>query len=237
MPAALVIVDAQNDFCPGGALAVAEGDAIVPLANKLRAAGPWAAVALTQDWHPPNHASFAANNPGAALFTVVELPGIGLQMMWPAHCVQNTPGAHFHAALERRDSDVVIRKGTNPRVDSYSGFGDATPGHTLEKTCLEKELRARGVTKVVLCGLALDYCVAYTARNASEAGFETWVVLEATRGIAPDSIAAEMQKMRAAGVHVVQSIAELPMGALFGEEAKAVPPPAAAGAAAAPCCS
>lgn len=116
---ALILIDVQNDFCPGGALAVADGDAVVPLVNRLRHTCHWDAVVLTQDWHPRDHASFASNNPGASLFTVVELEGMGKQMMWPDHCVQGTPGADFHPHLDREDRDVVVRKGMNSRVDSY----------------------------------------------------------------------------------------------------------------------
>lgn len=116
---ALILIDIQNDFCPGGALAVAEGDAVVPLVNRLRHTCNWDAVVLTQDWHPHDHASFASNNAGASLFTVVELEGMGKQMMWPDHCVQGTTGADFHPHLDREDRDVVVRKGMNSRVDSY----------------------------------------------------------------------------------------------------------------------
>ena len=116
---ALIIVDVQNDFCDGGSLAVPDGDAVVPVINRLRARCTWDVVVLTQDWHPPTHASFASNNAGAALFSVVELEGMGKQVMWPNHCVQGTPGAEFHPRLDRAPGDVVVRKGTVERVDSY----------------------------------------------------------------------------------------------------------------------
>jgi nicotinamidase/pyrazinamidase len=151
---ALIVVDVQNDFVEGGALAVPDGSAVVPAINQLLALGPraWGRVVLTQDWHPAEHASFAANHPGATPFTLVDLPGVGPQMMWPAHCVQGSPGAAFHAGLRLPADALVVRKGTHTAVDSYSGFGDGTPGHALEKTELEEALRARGITHVVVCG-------------------------------------------------------------------------------------
>lgn len=153
---ALILVDVQNDFCAGGSLAVPHGDDIVPVLNHLRREGSWDLVVKTQDWHPSDHASFGSNNPGSALYTVVSqvLPGEAepvQQMMWPNHCVQGTSGAEFHPALDHGEGDVVVRKGTNARVDSYSGFGDAFR-HKYEKTALEGVLREHGVTDVFIGG-------------------------------------------------------------------------------------
>ncbi|CAE7881752.1 pncA, partial [Symbiodinium sp. KB8] len=205
-PRALIIVDVQNDFCGGGSLAVPDGDAVLPVINRLRAQGQWELVVTTQDWHPPNHKSFASNNPGAELFSVVTLPIVGEQVMWPDHCVQGSVGAEFHPDLTVADSDVVVRKGTVPEIDSYSGFGDAL-GHTHEKTELQAVLEGAGVTDVFVVGLAQEFCVAFTARDAAAAGFNTFFVEDATRGITQDGVDAEMQRVRDAGVHVIPSSA------------------------------
>lgn len=205
---ALIIVDVQQDFCSGGALAVPQAEQVLPVINELRALGCWRQVFLTADCHPPNHASFAANNPGTQLFSTVTLPGIGEQVMWPVHCVQDSAGAAFHEALQREPADVIVRKGRLPSVDSYSGFG--SPGGKLERTALEEELRSRGITDIVVCGLALDYCVSFTAKDGARLGFNAWLVLDGTRGIAADSMEKELAAMREAGVHIVQSVQDLP---------------------------
>lgn len=202
---ALLIIDVQRDFGEAtGALSVPEGEAVIPFINELRGELQGARVFLTQDWHPADHASFAANNAGAALFSTVELPGVGPQVMWPVHCVQDSPGADFCPALVRAPGDVVVRKGSARDVDSYSGFG--SPGRTRERTALEDALRAAGVQRVVLAGLALDYCVAFTARDAAEMGFATCVARYATRGIADESVAKEMGLMARAGVVVADDL-------------------------------
>jgi nicotinamidase/pyrazinamidase len=206
----LIIVDAQLDFCEGGALAVPGGGEVIPLLNRMRAEGDWSAVVLTQDWHPPDHKSFASNNAEAALFSVVELPGIGPQMMWPNHCVQNSAGAQFHPQLERAPGDHVVQKGTHAATDSYSGFGDASADKHFEKTPLERILREAGVTDVFVGGLATDYCVSYTCKDAALAGFNTFCVLPATRHIAPESLAEELAAMRKLGVHIVESVDDVP---------------------------
>ena len=204
--AALLGVDLQNDFCAGGALAVPAGDEVVPVMNGLRALRAWAGgIFLTQDWHPRDHASFAANNPGSELFSTVELPGIGPQVMWPVHCVQGTRGADFHPGVERDASDVVIQKGTHARTDSYSGFGDASPKKLYEKTPLEAQLRSNGVTDVFVTGLATDYCVGATCKDSAACGFRTYCVIDGSRHIAEASLAAELAAMRAAGVKIVRS--------------------------------
>ena len=192
---ALIVIDVQNDFCPGGALAVAEGDAVVPRINVLMA--DHATVVLTQDWHPADHASFAANHPGAAPFSVTQMP-YGPQVLWPVHCVQGTPGAAFHAGLRTDPAQMVIRKGFRPGIDSYSAFFE---NDRTTPTGLEGYLRTRGVAHVTLAGLATDFCVAYSALDAARLGFGVTVVMDACRAIDLDgSLAAAVAQMRAAGV-------------------------------------
>ncbi|MCA0205459.1 MAG: bifunctional nicotinamidase/pyrazinamidase [Proteobacteria bacterium] len=192
---ALIVIDVQNDFCPGGALAVAEGDAVVAPINALL--GDFAVRVVTQDWHPADHASFADNHPGAAPFSVTEMP-YGPQVLWPRHCVQGTAGADFHPGLRTDPADLVIRKGFRASIDSYSAFFEndrATP------TGLEGYLRSRGVTTLTLAGLATDFCVAYSALDAARLGFGVTVRLDACRAIDLDgSLAAALEQMRAAGV-------------------------------------
>ena len=204
---ALLVIDVQHDFLPGGSLAVPDGNAVVPLINDLLATYAFDLVVLSQDWHTPDHVSFAANNPGAAHFSSVELPGVGPQVMWPTHCVQGSAGARLSDALRYPlQSAVIVRKGTDARVDSYSAFGDAQCG-AREKTQLERTLRDAGVTDVYVAGLALDYCVAYTCRDAARLGFATHCLAYACRGIQPESVAAERAAMAAAGVRLIDSAA------------------------------
>jgi nicotinamidase/pyrazinamidase len=204
---ALILVDCQADFVPGGALPVPDGDAVVGACNELRAAGPWRLIVLTQDWHPSSHASFAVNNGDAPLFSTRRVGEEAAQVMWPVHCVEGTPGAAFLPSLAREPSDVVVRKGTVPAVDSYSGFGDAFGGK-YERTALAEELHAAGVSTVVLGGLALDYCVAYTALDAAAGGFRPILVLDACRGIAPASVEAALASMDKVGVVIVRTVEE-----------------------------
>ncbi len=193
--AALIVIDVQNDFCPGGALAVAEGDAVVPAINAMMA--DFAAVVLTQDWHPADHASFAASHPGAAPFSVTEMP-YGPQVLWPAHCVQGSPGAEFHPALDTDAADLILRKGFRPAIDSYSAFFE---NDRTTPTGLEAYLRSRGAARLVLAGLATDFCVAWSALDAARLGFAVTVRLPACRAIDMDgSLAAALDQMRAAGV-------------------------------------
>ncbi len=195
---ALVIIDVQNDFLSGGALAVPDGDAILPGVEQL--AGQFENVILTQDWHPSGHASFAATHPGKAPFEVIEMP-YGPQVLWPTHCVAGSAGAEFRlptSVLEK--AQMVVRKGFRAQIDSYSAFlenDQKTP------TGLAGALRERGIERVVLCGLALDYCVGFSALDGRKLGFEVTVVQGATRGIAPESIAERLGQMRDAGVLVV----------------------------------
>ena len=194
---ALIVIDVQNDFCPGGALAVAEGNLIIPRINTLMA--EFAVVVLTQDWHPLNHSSFAANHPGGEPFTSVPMP-YGEQVLWPSHCVQGTPGAEFHERLLTNYGQVVIRKGFRPGIDSYSAFFE---NDRVTPTGLEGYLRERSVHSMTLVGLATDYCVAYSALDAARLGFRVTVLMQACRAIDLDGSLARMtQEMRTAGVQL-----------------------------------
>jgi nicotinamidase/pyrazinamidase len=194
----LIVTDPQRDFCPGGALAVPEGDAIMPLVNRL--ARRFAHVVVTQDWHPPGHMSFASAHPGKRPFETIEVD-YGPQTLWPDHCVQGTPGAAFHPALDIPHAELLIRKGYHPLIDSYSSFRE-NDGKT--PTGLTGYLRERGLERVTLCGLATDFCVYFSAIDAREAGFEAAIVLEASRAIDVDgSLARALDAMRAAGVSFV----------------------------------
>ena len=198
---ALVLVDIQNDFLPGGALAVPGGDKIVPVANRLQAAFPL--VVATQDWHPANHGSFAANHPGKAVFEQFSLNGLP-QTLWPVHCVQETPGAELAPELQRERIAKIFPKGTDAGIDSYSGLFDN--GHR-KSTGLGEWLRAKGVTEVFVCGLATDYCVKFTALDAAQFGFKTHFIEDASRGVnlQPDDVKNAMAEMNRAGITTVQS--------------------------------
>lgn len=194
---ALIVIDVQNDFCPGGRLAVADGDAVVPIANAMM--DDFAAVVLTQDWHPANHASFAANHPGAEAFSLIEMP-YGPQVLWPVHCVIGTEGAAFHPGLRTDPADLVIRKGFRPGIDSYSAFFE---NDRTTPTGLEGYLRNRGITEVTLVGLATDFCVNYSALDAARLGFGVTVAMQACRAIDLNgSLDAARKGMRAAGVRL-----------------------------------
>ncbi len=192
---ALIVIDIQNDFCPGGALAVAGGNDILPIVNALIADFP--VVVLTQDWHPANHSSFAANHPGADPFSMVQRP-YGPQTLWPAHCIQGSKGAQFHRDLHTDPAQLVIRKGFRPEIDSYSGFFEndhQTP------TGLDGYLRSRGVTKLTLVGLATDYCVGYSALDGARLGYDVTVSASACRAIDLNGSLAGMRNLaKAAGV-------------------------------------
>lgn len=192
---ALLIIDVQNDFCPGGALAVPEGDEIVPAINRL--AARFAHVILTQDWHPPGHASFASSHPGRRPFEAIDL-AYGRQILWPDHCVQGTKGAAFHPALEVPHAELVLRKGFRGAIDSYSAFLEndhRTP------TGLAGYLKERGLERLTLCGLATDFCVYYSAIDGRKAGFEISVVTSGCRGIDVDgSLDRAMRSMSEAEV-------------------------------------
>lgn len=198
---ALLLVDIQNDFMPFGSLPVSRGDEVVAVSNRLMRR--FDHVIATQDWHPSEHGSFASNHPGASPGDVVDLGGVE-QVLWPDHCVQNAPGASFHSALDIAPISAVVRKGSDPLVDSYSGFFDN--GHRRD-TGLAALLRDRGVDEVWLTGLATDYCVLFTALDARAAGLAVAVVSDGVRAVdmaAGDGDAA-LDRMRAAGCRIVSS--------------------------------
>jgi nicotinamidase/pyrazinamidase len=198
---ALILVDIQNDFLPGGALAVPDGDAVIPVANKVQAL--FTLVVATQDWHPANHGSFAVTHPGKKPFDQIDLNGLP-QTLWPVHCVQNTPGAALASSLSQSRIAKVFQKGTDPGIDSYSGFFDN--GHR-KSTGLGEWLKARGVMEVFVCGLATDYCVRFTALDAVQFGFKTLLIEDASRGVnlRPDDVRNAVEEMKRAGVNVVRS--------------------------------
>lgn len=197
---ALIVVDVQNDFCPGGALGVPGGDKVVAVANALIPYFPL--VVLTQDWHPPNHKSFASNNEGAEPYSYIEMP-YGKQVMWPDHCVQRTAGAAFHSSLEVEKAHMIIRKGFRPSIDSYSTFFE---NDRTTSTGLDGYLKDQGVDHVVLAGLATDYCVYYSAIDAQKLGYKTTVIEDGCRGIDLDwSLDAAINDMRNNGVEFKNS--------------------------------
>jgi nicotinamidase/pyrazinamidase len=194
----LIIVDVQNDFCPGGALAVPQGDEIVPAVNRL--AAEFAHVVLTQDWHPRGHASFASSHPGKHPFDTIDA-SYGEQILWPDHCVQGTRGAEFHPDLDVPHAELVLRKGFRTAIDSYSAFFE-NDRHT--PTGLVAYLKERGFDRVTLCGLATDFCVFYSALDGRQAGFEVTVASDACRGIDMDgSLAQAMRSMNEARVTII----------------------------------
>jgi nicotinamidase/pyrazinamidase len=196
---ALVVIDPQIDFCPGGALAVADGDSIMQPINAMM--GAFDMVILTQDWHPQGHSSFASSHEGAAPFTLTEMP-YGPQVLWPDHCIQGSEGAAFHPALDTDRADAVIRKGTNPAVDSYSAFFE---NDRTTVTGLAGLLRDRGCEDLTMVGLATDYCVAWSALDGVANGFRVEVRLPACRAIDLDgSLDKALADMRAAGVTLVE---------------------------------
>ncbi|QEH38427.1 nicotinamidase/pyrazinamidase [Aquisphaera giovannonii] len=191
----LVVVDVQNDFCPGGALAVPGGDEVPAVINEL--SRQFDHVILTQDWHPAGHLSFASSHPGARPFATVELP-YGPQVLWPDHCVQDTEGARFHPGLAVRNCELIVRKGYRREVDSYSAFRD---NDRRSPTGLAGYLRERGLRRLFVVGLATDFCVAYTALDARRLGFEVTVIEAGCRAIDLDgSLGAAWEQMEEAGV-------------------------------------
>jgi nicotinamidase/pyrazinamidase len=191
----LLVIDVQNDFCPGGALAVGEGDAVVPVINRL--AERFGHMVLTQDWHPAGHSSFASSHPGSSPFETIAMP-YGPQTLWPDHCVQGTPGAAFHPKLSTDRAELVIRKGFRGPIDSYSAFYE---NDRRTPTGLAGYLRERGLKRIFLAGLATDYCVYYSALDARREGFEAVVIEAGSRGIdLAGSLAAAWSGMAEAGV-------------------------------------
>jgi nicotinamidase/pyrazinamidase len=197
MTHALLVIDVQNDFCPGGALAVAGGDQILPGINALM--GEAAAVILTQDWHPAGHSSFALSHPGAAPMSVTQMP-YGAQVLWPDHCIQGSIGAQFHPDLAVDRADLILRKGHNPAIDSYSAFFE---NDRTTATGLTGYLHTRGITDLTLVGLATDFCVNYSALDAARLGFNVTVRTDLCRGIdLGGSLGAALTGMRDAGVTI-----------------------------------
>jgi nicotinamidase/pyrazinamidase len=195
---ALLIIDVQNDFLPGGALAVPHGDRVIPEIKKLIA--NYDCIILTQDWHPAGHISFASTH-GKEHFASIEVD-YGIQRLWPDHCVQNTKGAEIVAELETIKPDLILRKGAQQEIDSYSGFIEAD---RKTMTALKHFLTARGVQHVSCVGLALDYCVLWTALDAVNLGFQTDVILKACKGIDHEnSVALSIQKMKDSGIHIIE---------------------------------
>jgi nicotinamidase/pyrazinamidase len=191
----LIVVDLQNDFCPGGTLAVPGGDQIVPLVNRI--GGKFNHVILTQDWHPSGHQSFASSHDGKAPFETIEAP-YGTQVLWPDHCVQGTTGAAFHPDLDLPNAELVLRKGFHKEIDSYSAFYE---NDRKTPTGLVSYLRERGFKSLYLCGLATDFCVNFTAVDAAREGFEVVVLEDACRAIDLEgSLAAARAAMLEAGI-------------------------------------
>lgn len=196
---ALIIVDIQNDFCKGGALEVPDGDSIIPIVNDLQKKFPL--VVATQDWHPSTHLSFASNHANAKPFDKTVLNGLD-QVLWPDHCVQATPGADFHDALDVTRIEAIFRKGMDPSIDSYSGFFDN--GHR-KNTGLSGYLRNRYVEEVYVCGLAADFCVYFTAMDALSCGFKTYYIDDATRAISQEGFMSAVSEIKSKGGIVCQS--------------------------------
>jgi nicotinamidase/pyrazinamidase len=196
----LLVIDVQNDFCPGGALAVPHGDEVIAPIHRI--APRFRHIVLTQDWHPPNHSSFAASHPGKQPYDSIEL-AYGTQMLWPPHCVQGTRGADFHPSLDLPQAELILRKGFRPQIDSYSAFFEndlSTP------TGLAGYLRERGFARVFLAGLAYDYCVGYSALDARRLGFPAIVLRDASRAIDLNGSVASIEgEFAEAGVEVIES--------------------------------
>lgn len=208
---ALLVIDVQNGFCPGGNLAVPDGDAVVPVINRLMQDGGYDLIAASQDWHPADHGSFFTAHPGKKPFEMGELSGKP-QVMWPPHCVQGTADAEFHPALLAALFDVVQKKGLNPAVDSYSAFRD---NDQSALTGLHEYLKKEGITELHVCGLATEYCVAFSALDAAELlpGVKIVFIEDASRGLNPADIAVAKDKMEKAGIATAQSADILPSAA------------------------
>jgi nicotinamidase/pyrazinamidase len=198
MTQALIVIDVQNDFCPNGALAVAGGDGIVAGINTLMK--DFDAVVLTQDWHPPGHSSFASSHDGKAPYEMTKMP-YGDQVLWPDHCIIGSNGAQFHKGLDQDHANIIIRKGYNPAIDSYSAFFE---NDQTTPTGLEGYLQTRGISKLVMVGLATDFCVKFSAMDAAKLGFDVTVNIDLCRAIDMNgSLGAAIKDMNAAGVKIV----------------------------------
>ena len=196
---ALILIDIQNDFLPGGTLAVPDGNAIIPVVNALQQ--HFELVVATQDWHPPQHKSFASNHKGKKVFELIDLNGLE-QVLWPDHCVQGSEGAELSKAVNWNKTEAIFRKGTNTEIDSYSGFYDN--GH-LKRTGLAHYLKGKGVQEIYIAGLAADYCVYFTAKDALIEGFDTYVIEDATRAINNDGFAKAKDDLIQKGGHIISS--------------------------------
>jgi nicotinamidase/pyrazinamidase len=199
--AVLLVVDVQNDFCPGGALEVKEGDRVVPVINKIADIFP--RTAATLDWHPVDHVSFASNHPGVDVYDFIEVGG-ARQVLWPDHCVQGTEGADFHPDLDDKKFDLILRKGTSPSLDSYSAFFE---NDRVTSTGLEYYLKGLGIEEVYICGLTTDYCVFYSAIDSVNSGFRTNVVIDAVKGVdvPRGNVEKALREMKLAGVKILSS--------------------------------
>lgn len=196
---ALLLIDIQNDFLPGGSLAVPEGDKVIPLANALQQ--KFDVVIATQDWHPADHKSFASQHQGKSIFETIQLQGLE-QVLWPDHCVQGSTGAEFAKELDMNRVEAIFRKGTDPEIDSYSGFYDN--GH-LKTTALAEFLRGKGVKQVYVLGLAADYCVYFSAKDALKEGFEAFIIEDATRSIDAEGFRKAKQDILNSGGRIIRS--------------------------------
>lgn len=196
---ALILVDIQNDFIPGGSLAVPLGDQIIPLVNELQRS--FELVVATQDWHPGNHKSFASNHADKKPFEKILLHGLD-QVLWPDHCIQGTSGAKFSSNLNMNNVEAIFRKGMDPEIDSYSGFYD---NGYKRSTGLAGYLRERKVVKIYVCGLAADYCVFYTAKDALKENFETYIIEDATRAIDPKEFEKAKDEILTSGGQIIKS--------------------------------
>ena len=194
-----MLIDIQNDFLPGGSLVVPGGDEIIPVVNRLQEA--FDLVVATQDWHPPSHKSFASNHEGRTVFEQIELQGLP-QVLWPDHCVQGSTGADFSAAVNWNRTEGIFRKGTDPEIDSYSGFYD---NGRLKATGLADYLKGRAISEVYVAGLAADYCVYFTAKDALAEGFSTFIIEDATRAISNEDFAKAKKDIREKGGQIVLS--------------------------------
>lgn len=194
---ALIIIDMQNDFIPGGSLAVPEGDKIVPIINNLQE--KFDLVIATQDWHPKDHSSFAENHPGKKEFEIIQLQGID-QKLWPVHCVQNSEGAQFHSGLKTQKIEAIFRKGTNKEIDSYSGFFDNAH---LKSTGLSGYLREKGVSQLYFCGLAAEYCVYFSIIDALKEGFKSTLIEDATKALSEEDFDKAKKAILHAGGKII----------------------------------
>ncbi|KAH7817244.1 putative nicotinamidase [Monocercomonoides exilis] len=199
---ALLIIDVQYDFLEGGSLATNDANAVIPIINEIRNKVHFDDVVVSKDWHPKGHCSFASSHPGKALFEDITLPDGTPQKLWPDHCVQGSHGAEVHSDLKLEPTDFVVFKGQHAEIDSYSAFFDNA--HKA-KTTLQDHLQSKAITDVIVVGIALDYCVCFTAMDAKDLGYTTTVVEDACRGVAPESTAAAVENMKKKGINLIKA--------------------------------